>query len=48
MEKEGSSNSKKVRKIWFFKKTLIAWFFVEPKMAILWHRLKNLLKNLYF
>ncbi len=27
---------------------LTEWFFVEPKMVLLWHRLKNLLKHLYF
>ncbi len=45
--KEGSSDYKKVRKRWFFKEPLTEWFFVEPKMVILWHRLKNLLKHLY-
>ncbi len=33
----------KVRKRWFFKE-----FFVEPKMVLLWHCLKNLLKLHYF
>ncbi len=31
--KEGSSDYKKVRKRWFFKKPLSEWFFVEPKMV---------------
>ncbi len=48
MAKEGSSDYKKVRKRWFFKEPLTEWFFVEPKMVLLWHRLKNLLKHLYF
>ncbi len=33
---------------WFFKEPLTEWFFVEPKMVLLWHRLKNLLKHLHF
>ncbi len=45
---EGSSDYKKVRKRWFFKEPLTEWFFVEPKMVLVWHRLKNLLKQLYF
>ncbi len=36
--KEGSSDYKKVRKRWFFKEPLTEWFFVEPKMVLLWHR----------
>ncbi len=48
MVKEGSSDYKKVRKRWFFKEPLTEWFFVEPKMVLLWHLLKNLLKHLYF
>ncbi len=46
--KEGSSDYKKVRKRCFFKEPLTEWFFVEPKMVLLWHHLKNLLKHLYF
>ncbi len=42
------SDYKKVRKKWFFKEPLTEWFFVEPKMVLLWHCLKNLLKHLYF
>ncbi len=42
---KGSSDYKTVRKRWFFKEPLTEWFFVEPKMVILWHRLK---KHLYF
>ncbi len=42
--KEGSSDYKKVRK----RYSLTEWFFVEPEMVPLWHRLKNLLKHLYF
>ncbi len=38
MAKEGSSDYKKVRKRWFFKEPLTEWFFVEPKMVLLWHR----------
>ncbi len=37
--KEGSSDYKKVRTIWFFKEPLTEWFFVEQKMVLLWHRL---------
>ncbi len=37
MAKEGSSDYKKVRKRWFFKEPLTEWFFVEPKMVLLWH-----------
>ncbi len=44
----GSSDNKKVRKKWFFKETLTECFSVEPKMVLLWHHLKNLLKHLYF
>ncbi len=40
MAKEGSSDYKKVRKRWFFKEPLTECFFVEPKMVLLWHRLK--------
>ncbi len=32
----------------FFKEPLTEWFFVEPKMVLLRHRLKNLLNHLYF
>ncbi len=39
--KEGSSDYKQVRKRWFFKEPLTEWF-------ILWHRLKNRLKHLYY
>ncbi len=46
--KEGSSDYKKLRKRWFFKEPLTEWFFVEPKMVLLWHHLKNFLKHLYF
>ncbi len=38
---------KKVRKRWFFKESLTEWVFVEPKMVLLWHRLKNILKGLF-
>ncbi len=38
MVKEGSSDYKKLRQRWFFKYILTEWFFVEPKMALLWHR----------
>ncbi len=31
-----------------FKEPLTELFFVELKMVILWHRLKNFLKHLYF
>ncbi len=48
MVKEDSSDYKKVRNRWFFKEPLTEWFFVEPKMVLLWHRLKGLLKHLYF
>ncbi len=48
MAKEGSSDYKKVRKRWFFKESLTEWFFVEPKMVLLWHRLKNLLSTFIF
>ncbi len=37
MAKEGTSDYKKVRKRWFFEETLTEWFFVEPKMVLLWH-----------
>ncbi len=37
MAKEGSSDYKKVRKRWLFKEPLTEWFFVEPKMVLLWH-----------
>ncbi len=47
MVKEGSSDYKKLRKRWFFKELLTECFFVEPKMVLLWHRLKNILKHLY-
>ncbi len=30
------------------KEPLTECFFVEPKMVLLWHRLKNLLRHLYF
>ncbi len=43
MLKEGSSGNR-----WFFKEHLAEWFFVKPKMVLLWHRLMNLLKHLYF
>ncbi len=36
--KEGSSDYKKVSKRWFFKEPLTEWFFMEPKMVLLWHR----------
>ncbi len=42
MVKEGSSDYRKVSKRWFFKEPLTEWFFVEPKMVLQWHRLKNL------
>ncbi len=32
----------KGKKEMFFKEPLTEWFFVEPKMVLLWHRLKNL------
>ncbi len=48
MAKEGSSDYKKVRKRWFFKEPLTECFFVEPKMVLLWHRLKNLLSTFIF
>ncbi len=38
MANQGSSDYKKVRKIWFFKETLTEWFFVEPKMVLICHR----------
>ncbi len=38
MVKEGSSDHKKVGKRWLFKEPLTELFFVEPKMALLWHR----------
>ncbi len=41
MEKEGSSDLKKVRKRWYFKETLTEWFFCGITV-------KNLLKHLYF
>ncbi len=44
MAKEGSLDYKKVRKRLVFKEPLTEWFFVKPKMVLLWHRLKNLLK----
>ncbi len=48
MVKEGSSDYKKVRKRWFFKEMLTEWFFVEPKMVLLWHRLKNVISTFIF
>ncbi len=48
MAKEGSSDYKKVRKRWFFKEPLTEWFFVEPKMVLLWHRCEEPFKHLYF
>ncbi len=48
MAKEGSSDYKKVRKILFFKEPLTEWFFVEPKMVILWHCCEEPFKHLYF
>ncbi len=36
--KEGSPDYKKVRKRWLFKEPLTEWFFVEPKLVLLWHR----------
>ncbi len=30
------------------KEPLTECFFVEPKMVLLWHHLKNLFKHLYF
>ncbi len=46
--KEGSSDYKKVRRRWFFKEPLTEWFFVEPKMVLLWHRCEEPFKHLYF
>ncbi len=46
--KERSSDYIKVRKRWFFKEPLTEWFFVKPKMVILWHCLKNLLSTFIF
>ncbi len=46
--KEGSSDYKKVRKRWFFEEPLTELFLVEPKIVLLWHRLKKLFKHLYF
>ncbi len=46
MVKKGSSDYKNVSKSRFFEEPLTEWFFVEPKMVLLWHRLKNLLKHL--
>ncbi len=48
MVKEGSSDYKKLRKRWFFKEPLTEWFFVEPKMVLLWHRCEEPFKHLYF
>ncbi len=45
---EHSSDYKKVRKRWFFEEPLTEWFFVEPKMVLLWHRLKNLWSTFIF
>ncbi len=45
---KGFSDYKKVSKRWFFKEPLTEWFSVEPKMVLLWHRLKKLLKHLLF
>ncbi len=36
--KEGSSDYKMVRQKLFFKESSTEWFFVEPKMVIIWHR----------
>ncbi len=36
MAKEGSSDYKKVKRC-FFKEPLTEWFFVEPKMVLIWH-----------
>ncbi len=39
MVKEGTiSDYINVRKRWFFKEPLTEWFFVEPRMVIVWHR----------
>ncbi len=32
----------------FFEEPLTEWFFVEPKIVNLWHRLKNLLSTFIF
>ncbi len=48
MVKEGSSDYKKAIKRWFFKETLTEWFFVEPKIVLLWHRCEEPFKQLYF
>ncbi len=32
----------------FFKEPLTEWFFVEPKMVLLWHRCEEPFKHLYF
>ncbi len=45
--KEGSSDDKKVRKRRFFKEHLTEWFFVEPKMFLLWHCCEEPFKHLY-
>ncbi len=36
--KEGFFRVQKDKKEMFFKEPLIEWFFVEPKIVILWHR----------
>ncbi len=41
-------NGSLVRKRWFFKEPLTEWFFVEPKMVLLWHRLKNIWSTFIF
>ncbi len=52
MAKEGSSDHIKkdhIKKgMVYFKETLTEWFFVEPKMVLLWHRCEEPFKHLYF
>ncbi len=48
MAKECSSDYKKLRKIWFFKEPLTEWFFVEPKIVLLWHCCEEPLSTFIF
>ncbi len=38
----------KVRKRWLFEEPLTEWFFVEPKIVLLWHSCEEPFKHLYF
>jgi len=44
---KGSSDYKKLRKRWFFKEPLTEWFFVEPKIVLLWHHCEEPFKHLF-